>query len=123
VFDNGLASDANTVGCPTAIDATFHVEHIIPRQHGGSDELDNLSLACDRRNLTKGPSLASFDIDTGTIVPLFHPRREAWDRHFVLVAAEIVGLTPSGRATVTLLQMNADHRRQLRAIRIAAGVF
>ena len=24
----------------------FHIEHIIPRQHGGSDDEQNLGLAC-----------------------------------------------------------------------------
>ena len=25
---------------------SFHVEHIIPRQHGGTDDPENLALAC-----------------------------------------------------------------------------
>ena len=29
-------------------DVTFHVEHIVARQHQGGDELSNLALACDR---------------------------------------------------------------------------
>jgi hypothetical protein len=24
----------------------FHIEHILPRQHGGNDEVTNLALAC-----------------------------------------------------------------------------
>ena len=24
----------------------FHIEHVIPRQHGGGDDADNLALAC-----------------------------------------------------------------------------
>jgi 5-methylcytosine-specific restriction endonuclease McrA len=31
----------------------FHVEHVIPRQHGGSDEFENLALACPECNLHK----------------------------------------------------------------------
>ena len=31
-----------------------HVEHIVARQHGGSDDPDNLALACHRCNLHKG---------------------------------------------------------------------
>jgi 5-methylcytosine-specific restriction endonuclease McrA len=30
---------------------TFHVEHVIARQHGGSNDLSNLCLACHWRNL------------------------------------------------------------------------
>jgi len=35
--------------------------------------------------------------------------------------AEIVGLTPTGRATVRLLNMNAKHRLQLRSELLAQG--
>lgn len=45
--------------------ATFHMEHIIPKQHGGSDDPGNLALACYHCNLHKGPNLASLDPDTG----------------------------------------------------------
>ena len=34
--------------------ATFHLEHIIPRKHGGTDAPANLALACDRCNASKG---------------------------------------------------------------------
>src|SRR6266436_4526255 len=33
---------------------TFHVEHIIAKQHGGSDDADNLCLACSECNWPKG---------------------------------------------------------------------
>jgi 5-methylcytosine-specific restriction endonuclease McrA len=31
-----------------------HLEHIITKQHGGSDGAENLALACHRCNLRKG---------------------------------------------------------------------
>ena len=37
--------------------AVMHVEHIIPRIHGGTDDLDNLAPACIDCNLHKGPNL------------------------------------------------------------------
>lgn len=92
----------------------FHVEHTIARQHGGGDDPNQLALACDRCNAYKGPNLTSIDPESGETVPLFHPRRDVWDDHFVLSAGEIAGLTPSGRATVQLLNMNASRRVQLR---------
>jgi 5-methylcytosine-specific restriction endonuclease McrA len=98
-----------------ALDITFHVEHIIARQHGGTDDSSNLCLACDRCNFHKGPNLSSIDPDTNLIVPLFHPRTDAWEQHFAFVEAEIVGLTPTGRASARLLNMNARHRMLLRA--------
>ena len=104
-----------------AVDATFHIEHIIALQHGGKDDLSNLALACDRCNLYKGPNLTSIDLETGAIVPLFHPRKDAWRDHFAFHGPHIIGLTPSGRATVQLLNVNATRRVQLRAELQAAG--
>ena len=77
-----------------------HVEHIIARQHGGGDDPDNLALACNRCNVCKGPNLTGIDADTSALVPLFHPRQDAWDEHFEFQQARIVGRTPRGRATV-----------------------
>ncbi len=57
----------------------FHIEHIIARQHGGGDELENLALACHLCNAHKGPNLTGIDPATGNIVPLFHPRRDRWN--------------------------------------------
>lgn len=95
--------------------AFFHVDHIVPRQHGGGDNLDNLALACHHCNLHKGPNLTGIDPETGQITPLFNPRQEVWDMHFALRGTLIAGLTPVGRATVRLLAMNAPDRMQLRA--------
>jgi 5-methylcytosine-specific restriction endonuclease McrA len=36
-------------------DFAFHIEHIVARQHGGGDELDNLALSCHLCNSKKGP--------------------------------------------------------------------
>ena len=37
---------------------------------------------------------------------MFHPRRQRWRDHFRWDGFRIVGLTPTGRATVAALQMN-----------------
>jgi hypothetical protein len=58
--------------------------------------------------------VASVDPATGELVRLFHPRRDQWNQHFARKGAEIVGLTPVGRATTKLLNMNAARRVQLR---------
>ena len=93
----------------------FHVEHITAKQHGGSDDPIELAFACDRCNAYKGPNLTSIDPDAETIVPLFNPRRDLWSDHFEFHGGAIIGLTPSGRATVRLLQMNVLRRVKLRA--------
>src|SRR3989442_8421092 len=53
--------------------AALHVEHIIPRIHGGSDDIDNLALACIDCNLHKGTNLTGIDPETNEITQLFHP--------------------------------------------------
>ena len=100
---------------------SFHVEHIIAKQHGGGDDPAKLALACDRCNAYKGPNLASIDPDSGEIAPLFNPRQDVWQDHFAFRGGQVVGLTPKGRATVRLLNMNAPRRVELRDEWLAAG--
>jgi 5-methylcytosine-specific restriction endonuclease McrA len=95
---------------------SFHVEHIIAIKHGGATELDNLAYACQHCNLHKGPNLSGIDPDSGQVVTLFHPRRDSWADHFALGEFRVVGLTPTGRATVRVLAMNDPDRAQLRAV-------
>lgn len=92
----------------------FHIEHIIARQHSGSDDLANLALACHHCNAHKGPNLSAVDSESGQITMLFHPRQQNWLDHFVLVGNTVRGLTATGRATVQLLKMNAAARQELR---------
>lgn len=93
------------------------VDHIIGRQHRGTDEVDNLCLCCVRCNLKKGPNIASIDPETGFLVALYHPRRHAWREHFSLDPdGTIKGLTSEGRATVELLDMNDNDRVRIRAL-------
>ena len=94
--------------------ARFQMEHIIPRKHGGSDEADNLALACDRCNSHKGPNLTGIDSETAAIVPIFNPRTDAWADHFRQSGSLIEGRTPTGRTTVRVLNMNEPARVRLR---------
>jgi hypothetical protein len=95
---------------------TFHVEHIVARQHGGTDAMDNLAFACQFCNLHKGPNLAGIDPDNGLVVELFHPRRDDRSDHFAVRQFEVVGLTPKGRATIRVLAMNDPDRVRLRSM-------
>ncbi len=101
----------------------FHLEHIVARQHGGLTILENLAWACHRCNRHKGTNLSGVDPDTGAVVPLFHPRRDVWKEHFAVEGYRLRGLTPTGRATVWLLQMNAERRLDRRAELIRRGWF
>lgn len=92
-----------------------HVEHIVARKHGGSNEADNLALACHRCNLHKGSNLSGVDRASEEVVRLFHPRKDRWDEHFKFAGARIEGLTAIGRATVQVLGMNTARRLELRS--------
>jgi hypothetical protein len=91
-----------------------HVEHIIARQHGGSDDVDNLALSCHRCNLHKGPNLAGIDPETGETARLFHPRRDRWSDHFAVEGVIMIGVSAIGRATVHVLNLNDVRRLELR---------
>lgn len=102
--------------------AAHEIDHVISRKHGGSDEADNLALSCALCNKHKGSDLTSIDPDTGQIVLLYHPRRNSWSDHFQLHEAQFIGLTPTGRATIRLLQLNRSDRVEERQLLIAAGI-
>jgi 5-methylcytosine-specific restriction endonuclease McrA len=95
--------------------AVLHVEHIIPRQHGGTDDLENLALACIDCNLHKGPNLTGIDPETNRVTTLFHPRRDLWEEHFACRGLYLVGRTAVGRVTVRVLQMNSAEQLDVRS--------
>lgn len=104
----------------------FQVEHILPQSRGGGDQDDNLALACSACNLYKGDATTGRDeVDQQTDAPLFHPREQRWDEHFRVdqETAEVVGLTATGRATVSRLQMNTPRQRAARTRWIQLGLF
>ncbi len=78
----------------------FSVEHIIPRAKGGPTTLENLALACQGCN-----------------------NHDRWDTHFAWSDdfTLIVGLTPTGRATVATLFLNRDGVVNLRRLLYAIG--
>jgi hypothetical protein len=98
----------------TSLLIPFHVEHIIPRKHGGLDSEENLALACAECNLRKSSDLAGFDPETQVMTRLFNPRADRWDEHFASDGPRIVGLTAVGRTTVRVLDLNSSIRIRLR---------
>ena len=87
-------------------EATFHIDHVVPRSAGGSTEADNLALACVSCSLRKWARQAAPDPETGEDAPLFSPRAERWADHFQWEGVVVVPLTPTGRATTATLAMN-----------------
>lgn len=94
--------------------AALHIEHILPKKHGGTDSLENLALACIDCNLHKGCNIAGLDPETGALIELFHPRQHLWSSHFEWQGQVIVGKTPIGRTTAQVLQLNSEDRLELR---------
>jgi HNH endonuclease len=94
------------------------VEHIIPLAKGDTHDLDNLAWSCQGCNSRKYVSTEALDPVTGQRVPLYHPRRDrgsahfAWDEDYAFV----IGLTPTGRATVEKLQLNRSGVVNLRRV-------
>jgi hypothetical protein len=96
------------------------IDHVIAEKHGGTTEADNLAYACAQCNRFKGSDIATFDPQTGQIVPLFNPRTQLWQDHFRHDGAAILALSPTGRATERLLQLNQIDRVLLRRELISA---
>lgn len=103
----------------------FEVDHIVPVSAGGEARLDNLCLACPACNRSKGARQSAPDPETGRDTPLYHPRRQIWTEHFAWNrdASQLVGLTPTGRATVGALRMNRPPMVRLRKLWAKVGRF
>jgi hypothetical protein len=98
-----------------ALTSTKHqVDHIQALQHDGESDLDNLALCCHRCNACKGPNLSGVDPVSKRVTLLDHPRRDKWEEHFRYDDAVLVGLTPTGRATIHVLQINRSDRLEHR---------
>ena len=94
--------------------ATFHVEHVLPRSAGGSDDAGNLALACPSCNLHKSDKTAVTVSGTSDAIALFNPRSDVWSNHFEWDEYAIVGKTPIGNATVDALHLNDKRRQKIR---------
>jgi hypothetical protein len=100
----------------------FHLDHIVARVHGGADVLSN--LCCTQCNLHKASNFASLDPATGNRVNLFNPRQEMWHDHFAIALdGRIIGLTPTGRATARLLDINGSPQLDLRRELVHQGYY
>ncbi len=101
----------------------FEIDHVIAQKHGGPTTPGNLSLSCFYCNRYKGPNIAGIDPESGKVVRLFHPRNDAWNRHFRWTGALLAGKTATGRATITVLAINHPDAVTLREALIEEGVF
>jgi hypothetical protein len=69
--------------------------------------ISNLAYACAGCNNAKYDAIEALDPVTGEVVPLFHPRNDIWEDHFRFAHDfALLGITPTGRATVHRLHLN-----------------
>jgi 5-methylcytosine-specific restriction endonuclease McrA len=86
----------------------LELEHIIPVARGGATEKANLWLSCVSCNRRKADRVAAPDPLTGVPAVLFNPRTQRWSEHFAWSTdgALVEGITATGRATLTALDLN-----------------
>jgi 5-methylcytosine-specific restriction endonuclease McrA len=103
--------------------AIFEFEHIVPLSTGGATVLENLCLSCPTCNRWKANRTTAAEPETRQIVPLFHPRQNNWMDHFAWSedSTTILGLTPTGRATISMFRMNRPQLVRLRRMWAVMG--
>ena len=101
----------------------FECDHIIPISKGGNDDLENFALACSGCNGLKHDSTHATDAATGQSVPLYNPRRHIWSEHFTWNKGFtlIIGISPTGRASVSKLKLNREGLINLRTALVKVG--
>ena len=102
---------------------THQIDHIRALKHNGSDSLENLCLSCFACNNAKGTDPAGFDPATDQLTRLFNPRIDRWAEHFHYEGPTLVGLTPIGRTTLVVLDMNEAACLEQRENLIVVGLF
>jgi 5-methylcytosine-specific restriction endonuclease McrA len=103
---------------------TLHCEHIYPVEKGGTNAEENLCLACAWCNSAKSTTTEALDPVTETTARLYNPRKEKWTDHFEWDPIDLkvlCGKTPTGRATIIALDMNAYRCLEARAILMQVG--
>lgn len=101
----------------------LEIDHIIPESRGGTNDENNLCLACPMCNSHKADRQEGVDPETTTTVRLFIPRTDSWNEHFEWIEEGTVirGKTPNGRATVAALNMNHPDVVAARHLWVTAG--
>lgn len=103
----------------------FEIDHIIPTSAGGTNDEENLWLACRVCNSFKHAKTHALDPVTNSETQLFNPRNQVWVEHFEFNEdkTEILGLTSHGRATVLALKLNNLRAVKMRKLWVSAKWF
>jgi HNH endonuclease len=103
---------------------SFVCEHITPIAKGRETPLENLALACGGCNGYKYTKEEAIDPISSKNVPLYHPRQNIWLEHFAWSedGLEIIGITPTGTATIDALNLNRSGVKNIRRLLIMADL-
>jgi HNH endonuclease len=103
----------------------LEVEHITPVVAGGTNDDDNLALACRSCNGFKSSRSDYIDPESGLEERFYHPRQDRWEEHFSVVSesGEIIERTAIGRVTIIGLKMNSSAQLNARRFWIQLGLF
>jgi hypothetical protein len=101
----------------------FSIEHILPISKGGLSILINLAFSCQCCNNHKFTATHAIDSLTGAMAQLYNPRTDIWAEHFKWDDdfIEILGISPTGRATITRLHLNRENLLNLRRVLVQVG--
>ena len=95
----------------------FTIDHVTLVSLGGKNTSENLALACFHCNSKKSSATEALDSETGESVPLYHPRRDKWNTHFIWSqdGLRLIALSATGRATLDKLKLNRERVLRIRA--------
>ncbi len=105
--------------CPDS----FTIEHIVPCQQGGTDDLNNLAWACFGCNGRKYTKMQGVDPQTQQSVALFHPRQQKWYEHFAWSEdlQVLEGRSSLDRRTIAVLDLNRPSVVNLQRVLVMVG--
>ena len=85
--------------------------------------MDNLAYACFLCNRLKSNKTTVFDPLSQTQALVFNPRTQVWQEHFTWNEefTHIIGLSPTGRGTIVLLQLNREKLLEYRKALLQCG--
>ena len=103
----------------------LEIEHIIPTAKGGTDNEENLWLACRECNSHKSIKTRELDEKSKRRVKIFNPRTQNWKRHFKFSRnkTKITGKIACGRATVKALKLNNETLVSVRKLWVEYDLF
>jgi hypothetical protein len=104
------------------ISMPLEIEHLHPIAEGGTDDEENLWLACRNCNGFKHAKTRGIDPQTNIETAIFNPRTQVWNEHFEFSGnkTEIIGKTACGRVTVMALRLNFAQAVEARKVWISA---